>query len=115
MPLSSLSSVPWMTIGLAFVAAFGVSFVMYLLLTRDPVEASERTVEGIGAFVLGAASIAMAALVQGLQFVAEIPELVIGLIGIAGIAGGWSWQGFAAIALISYIVLAAIDPDGVRR
>lgn len=114
MPLDSLSSLPWMTIGLAFLAAFGVSFLWYLLITRDPVEASERTTQGITAFLMGAGTIALTVLVQGLQFVAEIPGLVIGLLGIGAITGGWSWEAFAAIALLSYIILAAIDPDGVR-
>lgn len=111
MPLVDL---PWMTIGLAFLAMFAILWMIYLVLERDPVEAASKSTDGILGTLAGAGTIVIAIAVEGLHFVAEIPGLVIGLLGIAGIAGGWSWEGFAAVALLTYIVLAAIDPSGVR-
>lgn len=108
--LAELRANPEM-LAIGLIAVFGVLWAIYLVIERDPEEAARRTSErGIGV-ATGAFGVGLAAAVEGIQMIAEMPGLVMGLVGLGGVLSGISWEVFSAVAVIVYIVVAAVRGD----
>ncbi|WP_336331131.1 hypothetical protein [Haloarcula sp. CGMCC 1.2071] len=101
---------PLLIIG-ALAAVFALLFGAFLAYYRDASRAAQETSRKALGAGLGASGVAVAAVVEGAQVIAEVPALVIGIAGVGSILAGISWEMFAATSVMTYIVMAAIRGD----
>ena len=92
----------------ALALVFAVIFGLFLLRERDPQAAAEETSRRTLGVGIGASGVLLAALTELFQVAAEVPGLLIGVAGVGSIIAGLSWEMFAAIAVLTYIVAAGI-------
>lgn len=97
---------------IAFGAVFLAVFALYLLVERDPREASRKTSKRAVGVGVGAGGTAMAAAVVGLQALAQLPEIALTMVGLWAIVTGVSPEVFLAVAVVTYVAAEAIS--GVR-
>lgn len=109
MPVISESALMVAAGGIA-AAVFAV-FLGLLVWERDPARAAEKTSEKFWGTVLGASSVGLYAIVEGVHVVAEAPGLVMGLLGIGWVFAGINLEVAAATGLTMYILLAAVRGD----
>jgi hypothetical protein len=95
-------------LGSALIAAFLGMFVLYLLFERDATEAGRRTAERGTSTFIGALSVSVVVLAEGLSVLAEAPGLVMSAVGLGAVLGGWNWDVFLAVAFLALIVMTAV-------
>lgn len=97
---------------LGAIAVFGVMLVVDYIRERDANEAARRTSRravGTTTGFIGAITVGLAA---GFDVLAhQLPELLVGALGLGAVAAGVSVPMASAIALLGYIVLAAVRGD----
>lgn len=84
-------------------------FALYLLIERDAGEASRKTSERAVGVTAGAGSAGVAAATVGVETVAQLPELALTALGIGAIMSGVSWEMFAALAVVVYLVAETLN------
>lgn len=109
--VTMVETAPWKTLATAAAVLFLAIFGLYLVLERDASRAARRTSERSLGAAVGAGGVGLAAIAEGVHVLAELPAILITLLGIGSIIAGISWELFGAVALLGYIVLAAVRGD----
>jgi len=89
-------------------AMFGVVFVAYLALERDAERAAARTTNGLLSMLMGIGTVVLTVAAEGIDLLAEVPGVLIGIVGVGSIMAGISWEMFGATALLLYIGAATV-------
>jgi len=97
-----------MLVVISVLAMFAAVFAAYLVVERDPERAAQRTTNGLLSMLMGVGTVVVAAAAEGIDLLAEVPGVIIGVIGIGSIMAGISWEMFGATALLVYIGAAAV-------
>jgi hypothetical protein len=97
------------TLLIAAALTFVVVWLAYYAAVGDGKEAASRTRGKALGLGTGIAGMATAVLQLGLDVVAQLPEIAITLVGIGALLQGWSWEAFAAVALVTWIVAEGLN------
>lgn len=90
------------------VAVFAVFAVLEFVTERSLQRSVDNALTRMRGAILGVATIILLVAVNMVELVFAAPELVITALGIGAIIAGISWEVFGAVAVLTYIVGAAV-------